>query len=67
MFVLVEFDGEGELAIVRTNWLTPRRKEVYWPNVKKQNIFDKLLFDNCTPNYENWKLYAIRRCLFETG
>lgn len=69
MYVLVEFDGEGigELAIVRGRWLTPRKKEVYWPPVKQQSVFDKLLLDNRSPDTKNWKTYSVRRCLYETG
>lgn len=70
MFAIVEFiDQEGGgLSIVSKEWVTPRKKEVFWPPVKDQQTFNKLLKrpDQCV-NADTWKLYKIKRLFYETG
>lgn len=66
MYSLVQFkdiDG-GTLSIVNTEWLTPRKCEVYWPPVKGTKAFERLL--TCSPN-EKWPLYGVQRVFCETG
>lgn len=70
MFAIVEFiDKEGGgLAIVSNQWLTPRKKEVFWPPVKDQQNFTKLLLRRPDEvNTETWKLYQIKIVFYETG
>jgi len=69
-FVEVEFCTEagddGSLAIVHSQWLTPRKQEVLWPPVKTQDNFNKLLKKRETPT-EKWQIYKIKKVLFTTG
>lgn len=68
MFVLIEFkevDGGG-VAVVSEAWLTPRKREVFWPPVKDQKQFNKLL-NTKDLDISKWKLFQIERCLYETG
>ncbi|KAL4710448.1 hypothetical protein ACJJTC_008850 [Scirpophaga incertulas] len=65
MYSLVQFkdnDG-GTLSIVNSEWLTPRKNEVYWPPVKGTKAFERLL--TCSPN-EKWHLYGVQRVFCET-
>ncbi|XP_072400660.1 uncharacterized protein [Diabrotica undecimpunctata] len=61
-FVLIEFDEKegGSVAVVHQNWLTPRKKEVYWPPYKTQALYDKAVKkgDSCT---EDWQLFTVKR------
>lgn len=66
-FVLVEFDDGGGVAVVRKTWLTPRKREVFWPPMKDQRTFDKTLINTEHADIEKWKLYPVVRCLYETG
>ncbi|KAF5308401.1 hypothetical protein FQR65_LT18177 [Abscondita terminalis] len=61
MYSVIEFDEDsGALAIVNTKWLTPRKKEVYWPPITDINKFKKCLRSSFDPsNIEKWKLYPI--------
>lgn len=45
MFTLIQFDDNdgANLAVVSTNWLTPRKKEVFWPPYKNNTSFNKAL------------------------
>jgi len=65
-FVIIEFDDGGGVAIVRSTWLTPRKREVFWPPTKDQKTFNKILENIAHADTEKWKLYPILRCLFET-
>lgn len=69
MYVLVEFEEAegGGVAIIDKRWLTPRKKEVFWPPVKEQKQFDKILKCKEYANMETWKIYKILRCFYETG
>lgn len=68
-FVGVEFDSdsEGALALVHASWLTPRKREVFWPPFKAQNRFDKALKRGQEPEQGTWPLYKIKRIFFESG
>lgn len=67
-YVLIEFDdGGGSVVVVRSTWLTPRKREVFWPPVKDQKTFDKILESTVHAHTATWKLYAVQRCLFQTG
>ncbi|KAL4702009.1 hypothetical protein ACJJTC_005597 [Scirpophaga incertulas] len=69
MYVVVQFEdkdqGEG-LGLVLSKWITPRKSEVFWPPVKEQYKFDKLLKQNEEPDREKWATYGISRCFYET-
>lgn len=68
MYSVIQFnesDG-GSVSIVRNKWLTPRRREVYWPPIKEGKAFDRQLALDNSPD-EKWKLYGIQRIFVETG
>ncbi|KAJ8942087.1 hypothetical protein NQ314_010160, partial [Rhamnusium bicolor] len=67
MYNIVEFCNEagGGLAIVHTNWLTPRKQEVFWPPYKDNSLFTKALKTGERTN-EKWKLYEIVRNFYKT-
>ncbi|KAJ8946235.1 hypothetical protein NQ314_008934 [Rhamnusium bicolor] len=65
-FVGVEFAANEGLAIVSVNWLTPRKKEVFWPDSKKQSCYEKLLKNHTIPDEDSWHLFPIQRCFFNT-
>lgn len=69
MFVVVEFDDSegGGVAIVRKSWITPRKKEVFWPPYKQSQQHNKALKQNEPVDVDIWSVYKIKRCLFETG
>ncbi|CAH1102781.1 unnamed protein product [Psylliodes chrysocephalus] len=67
MYCLIEFkekDGGG-LAVVSDTWLTPRKKQVYWPPYKDNGQFRKALTKGEEVNSETWKLYDIHRTFYE--
>jgi len=66
-YVLIEFDDGGGVAVVRKTWITPRKREVFWPPMKDPKTFNKVLENTLHPDTEKWKLYSILRCLYETG
>lgn len=66
-YVLIEFEDGGGVAVVRKTWITPRKKEVFWPPLKDQKTFDKILETTKYPDTEKWKVYSILKCLYETG
>ncbi|KAB0803363.1 hypothetical protein PPYR_00333 [Photinus pyralis] len=67
-FLGVEFSAScgGGLAIINRNWLTPRKKNAFWPPYKTQSVYEKALKTGETPNEANWKIYPVSRCFFET-
>ncbi|KAK9754970.1 hypothetical protein QE152_g778 [Popillia japonica] len=56
-------DGGG-LAVVNSNWLTPRKKQVFWPPVNEQTKFNRYLKTESV-NTETWILYKIRKIYYE--
>lgn len=65
-FVAVQFSSDHTIAIIRKEWLTPRKSEVLWPPVKLQTEFDKAV-KAAEPPQENWKTFHIARVYFECG
>lgn len=69
MYIVVEFgekDGGG-LAVVQKEWLTPRKKEVFWPPVKETKQFNKILQQSNNPDLNNWSIYSVSKIYYETG
>ncbi|KAK9700857.1 hypothetical protein QE152_g30975 [Popillia japonica] len=66
MFSVIEFTVEdgGGLAVVNSNWLTPRKKQVFWPPVNEQTKFNRYLKTESV-NTETWILYKIRKIYYE--
>ncbi|XP_067208803.1 uncharacterized protein [Linepithema humile] len=67
-YVVVEFDEKhgGGVAAVNNAWLTPLKKEVFWPPYKDQNKFDKALKTGETVDTEKWTLYSISRIFYRS-
>lgn len=65
MYVGVQFVGEESIAVVAENWLTPSKKETFWPPYKQQSQFEKSLKECETPG--KWEIHQISRCFFATG
>lgn len=66
MFVVIEFE-DGDLSIVHKKWLTPKKKEVFWPPYKDQAIFYRALKKVEDINTELWELFKVKKCFYETG
>ncbi|XP_061710095.1 uncharacterized protein LOC133519912 isoform X2 [Cydia pomonella] len=66
-YSVIQFSDQdgGSISIVKNQWITPRRREVFWPPVKGSKAFEKVLADTKTPD-EKWKRYAIQRVFCET-
>ncbi|KAF5270724.1 hypothetical protein FQA39_LY01462 [Lamprigera yunnana] len=58
MFVGIEFpeDNKSGVALVHRKWLTPRKRQVWWPSYKQQDLFDKSLKKGESAN-DNWMDY----------
>lgn len=69
MFVVVEFEENcgGGLAIVCSNWLTPRKKEVFWPPYKENAQYLRALKKHEDFNVETWKIFNVSRIFYESG
>lgn len=68
-YVVVEFDEKhgGGVAAVNSAWLTPLKKEVFWPPYKDQNKSDKALKTGETVDTEKWTLHSISRIFYRSG
>jgi len=60
----VEENGAINIAIISSNWLTPKKGESFWPPYKKQYQYEQSLKKNETPNTETWTLHKIQKVLF---
>lgn len=66
MYSVVEFTTEGSVSVIRTEWITPKKNEVFWPPEKDPSKFEKLLTKGKEITSE-WKLYDINRKFYATG
>ena len=66
MYHVVEFE-DGGVGIVRKEWLTPRKKETFWPPFKLSSRYNKSLIDGELPDHKTWPLWKIRREFYSTG
>lgn len=62
----VEFVDDGSVALVCTEWFTPRKRQVFWPPFRTQDQYDKVLKKLQTPD-DTWTLYAVKRSFFASG
>jgi len=61
------FSDLSVLANQRAKWFTDHtRKEVYWPPVKTQEKYQKILKRMKMPTNE-WMLCSVKKLFFETG
>lgn len=71
MYHVVEFSPEGEsedgsMGIVHEKWLTPLKKEAFWPPFKQTTKYNKCLLDGTIPD-EKWRLCGIKRTFYTSG
>lgn len=68
MFHVVEFTNAsgGGIGLIREDWLTPRKKECYWPPYKQSSKFNKCLQNGEIPS-DDWNLFGIERIFYSTG
>lgn len=68
MYHVVEFSSKsgGGLGLVREEWLTPRKKECFWPPHKLSFQFNKALCEGQAPE-ANWPMCESEREFYCTG
>lgn len=69
-FVRVQFDeGAGSgIALVAKSWLTPGKRQVFWPPYKNHTQYNRALKSDEIPQVAHtWQLYSYRKCYFECG
>lgn len=66
MFCVVEFD-DSAVSVVNSKWLTPRKKECFWPPEKDIEKFNTLLIQQDPKDISSWRTYNVKRKFFETG
>lgn len=66
IYKIIEFSDNGGVAVVLSNWMTPRKTEVFWPPYKDQLSFDRAL-QNQESTGDSWKLFHVARVFCETG
>ncbi|KAK5639478.1 hypothetical protein RI129_011970 [Pyrocoelia pectoralis] len=66
-YVGIEFDDAdgGGIAVISEKWITPKKKEVFWPPYKTQKAFNTALEKRDSPE-SNWSIYSIKRRFFES-
>ncbi|CAH0558904.1 unnamed protein product [Brassicogethes aeneus] len=66
-FAGIEFEENdgGGIEIINIKWLTPRKKEIFWPPFKTNKQFHRALTRGDSPEEGEWKLYSIKRFFFE--
>lgn len=69
MFAVVEFcDTQGRgLAVINSQWLTPRKHEVYWPPIKDSVQFNKAVrsLNQCI-DVDTWIPYKLSKIFYTT-
>ncbi|XP_063219435.1 uncharacterized protein LOC134529371 isoform X3 [Bacillus rossius redtenbacheri] len=67
MYQVVEFDTDsgGGVGIIHSKWLTPRKKECFWPPFKHSQEYNKCLSDGQRP-CEKWRICALKRKFYIT-
>ncbi|KYM95682.1 hypothetical protein ALC62_13670 [Cyphomyrmex costatus] len=65
-YAVIEFKGSLEVVVVCAKWLTPRKKEVFWPPYKENGIFMRALKKQEMLDPKIWKLHEVERIFYET-
>ncbi|KAL4713330.1 hypothetical protein ACJJTC_012402 [Scirpophaga incertulas] len=70
MYVVAEEEPDnaednGNVIVLSSMWLTPRKVECFWPNNKLSKQFNKILQKHHEPQ-EDWSLIKLKRKFFET-
>ncbi|KAK9659695.1 hypothetical protein QE152_g41622, partial [Popillia japonica] len=57
LFVGIEFSEKegGGIALVLRSWLTPRKKQVFWPPYKAQEEYNKALKNQQSCDPDTWQ------------
>ncbi|CAH0546897.1 unnamed protein product [Brassicogethes aeneus] len=63
-FIGVQFEEEGNIALISSNWLTPRKTETFWPPYKGRDRYTKALLKHCAPE-PDWPFYKVKRVFFK--
>ncbi|XP_077270984.1 uncharacterized protein LOC143902160 isoform X2 [Temnothorax americanus] len=68
MFTVIQFDekSDADLAVVSSTWLTPRKREVFWPPYKNTSSYNKALKKHEQPDEKKWTLYEVQKIFYET-
>lgn len=68
MYCVIQFDdsGSNSLAVVHETWLTPLKKEVFWPPFKDSKSYKRALCEGTAIDAENWKLFGVNRIFYQT-
>ncbi|KAL1509930.1 hypothetical protein ABEB36_004594 [Hypothenemus hampei] len=68
MYSVIEFNQNcgGGLGVINESWLTPRKKQTFWPPLKNQKLFNKCLANKAEAD-ENWPIYDIERHYYRTS
>lgn len=69
MFCVIQFSDEANnsVGVVRNTWLTPMKKEVFWPPYKDAKQFRRALQETEDADAERWQLYGVSRVFYQTG
>lgn len=72
MFSVVEFkpsdNGDtGGLAVISQAWLTPLKREAFWPPFKDREKFNWAVKNSAKVDEESWRLFPINKIFYETG
>lgn len=59
----IEEEGRNNIAIISSNWITPGKREAFWPPYKKQYQYEQSLKKGETPS-NGWTLHKIEKILF---
>ncbi|KAL4702267.1 hypothetical protein ACJJTC_002862 [Scirpophaga incertulas] len=59
-----EDDNDHNIVIVSSTWLTPKKRESFWPRQSSQ--YNKSLVKHETPDNQTWQLITLKRKFYET-
>ncbi|CAG9762751.1 unnamed protein product [Ceutorhynchus assimilis] len=65
-YMVVEWVDGGGLSVINKAWLTPKKKEAFWPPCKALNLFNKIIRENDPVIENDWALHGIKRVMYET-
>lgn len=66
-YSIIEFKGSLEVAVVCAKWLTPRKKEVFWPPYKENRMFMRAFKKEEELDPKTWELHVVERIFYEIG
>jgi len=70
-FVVVQFEptenDRGGISIIKETWLTPLKREAFWPPHKDQDKFKNCLLSGEKIDEDSWSLFPVSRIFYTTG